>query len=145
MLSNTMQQVFVERISNVAHANGIFRITLGVNKDPNNIQPVVELLIPGTQVGSILQGISNAAKEIGQQIQLRVEKETSPKEGNEGQVQRTNKKNTTPKRSAQSQKTVSKRSAPSNKRSAQSQKTVSKRSAPSKKKTPKRSSPSQKK
>jgi hypothetical protein len=127
MLSNTMQQVFVERISNVAHANGIFRITLGVNKDPNNIQPVVELLIPGTQVGSILQGISNAAKEIGQQIQLRVEKETSPKEGNEGQVQRTNKKNTTPKRSAQSQKTVSKRSAPS------------------KKKTPKRSSPSQKK
>ena len=138
MLSNTMQQVFVERISNVAHANGIFRITLGVNQDPNNIQPVVELLIPGTQVGPILQGISNAAKEIGEQIQLRGERDTSPQEGNEGKVGRTRKKNTTPKRSAQSQKTASKRSPPSKKK-------TSKRSPPSKKKTSKRSAPSQKK
>ena len=138
MLSNTMQQVFVERISNVAHANGIFRITLGVNQDPNNIQPVVELLIPGTQVGPILQGISNAAKEIGEQIQLRGERDTSPHEGNEVKVGRTSKKNTTPKRSAQSQKTASKRSPPSKKK-------TSKRSPPSKKKTSKRSAPSQKK
>ena len=69
MANENHQEVFVERIANVAHANGVFRITLGVNEDANNVRPCVRLIIPGNQLGGILQGIANAARNIGEQVQ----------------------------------------------------------------------------
>ena len=36
MANENIPEVFVERVANVAHANGVFRITLGVNEDANN-------------------------------------------------------------------------------------------------------------
>lgn len=71
MSEEQMQELFVERISNVAHANGVFRITLGVNEDVNNVRPSVRLLVPANQLGPMLQGIANAAKNIGEQIQFK--------------------------------------------------------------------------
>ena len=58
------QDLFVERISNVAHANGVFRITLGINEDVNNVRPSIRLLVPANQLGPMLQGIANAAKNV---------------------------------------------------------------------------------
>ena len=71
MSEDQVQELFVERISNVAHANGVFRITLGVNEDVNNVRPSVRLLVPANQLGPMLQGIANAAKNIGEQIQFK--------------------------------------------------------------------------
>ena len=69
MANENLQEVFVERIANVAHANGVFRITLGTNEDANNVRPCVRLIIPGNQLGGVLQGIANAARNIGEQVQ----------------------------------------------------------------------------
>ncbi len=55
----------------MAHANGVFRITLGINEDVNNVRPSVRLLVPANQLGPMLQGIANAAKNIGEQIQFK--------------------------------------------------------------------------
>ena len=69
MANENLPEVFVERVANVAHANGVFRITLGVNEDANNVRPTVRLIIPGNQLGGLLQGIANAARNIGEQVQ----------------------------------------------------------------------------
>ena len=69
MANENLPEVFVERVANVAHANGVFRITLGVNEDANNVRPSVRLIIPGNQLGGLLQGIANAARNIGEQVQ----------------------------------------------------------------------------
>ena len=81
MADENLQEFFVERVANVAHANGVFRVTLGVNEDANNIRPSVRLIIPGNQLGGLLQGIANAAKNIGEQVQANLgdeQKETPP-------------------------------------------------------------------
>ena len=70
MSNNQPSDIFVERISNVSHANGVFRITLGVNDSPNDIRPVTCLMVPANQLGPMLQGIANAAKNIGEQDQV---------------------------------------------------------------------------
>ena len=69
MANENLPEVFLERVANVAHANGVFRITLGVNEDANNVRPTVRLIIPGNQLGGLLQGIANAARNIGEQVQ----------------------------------------------------------------------------
>ena len=69
MANENLPEVFIERVANVAHANGVFRITLGVNEDANNVRPSVRLIIPGNQLGGLLQGIANAARNIGEQVQ----------------------------------------------------------------------------
>ena len=73
MSDDQTQDLFVERISNVAHANGVFRITLGINEDVNNVRPSIRLLVPANQLGPMLQGIANAAKNMGEQIQFKGE------------------------------------------------------------------------
>ena len=86
MADDILQEFFVERVANVAHANGVFRITLGVNEDANNVRPSVRLIIPGNQLGGLLQGIANAAKNIGEQVQANLGDE--PKETLPAQTQR---------------------------------------------------------
>ena len=76
MANENLQEFFVERIANVAHANGVFRITLGTNEDANNVRPCVRLIIPGNQLGGVLQGIANAARNIGEQVQANLGDET---------------------------------------------------------------------
>ena len=81
MADENLQEFFVERVANVAHANGVFRITLGVNEDANNVRPSVRLIIPGNQLGGLLQGIANAARNIGEQVQANLGdegKDTAP-------------------------------------------------------------------
>ena len=81
MADEQTQNLFVERISNVAHANGVFRITLGVNEDVNNVRPSIRLLVPANQLGPMLQGIANAAKDIAEKIQFEGDKASTQKAG----------------------------------------------------------------
>jgi hypothetical protein len=70
MSNENIKDAFVERILNVSHANGVFRITLGVSEDANNVKDSIRLLVPANQLGPILQGVANAAKNIGEQIKF---------------------------------------------------------------------------
>ena len=74
-------EYFVERIANMSHANGVFRITFAQQAEGDTLRPQVRLMIPANQLSPILQGISNAAKDIGEQVQARIEenKDEPPK------------------------------------------------------------------
>ena len=109
MSDGSIQEVFVERISNVAHANGVFRITLGVNEDVNNVRPSTRLLVPANQLGPILQGIANAARDIGEQIQFTKEDAPASQEARPAKSKRTTTKRAAPKAaSKKTSKTASK-------------------------------------
>ena len=64
-------EYYVERVANMSHANGVFRVTFAQQAEGDAIRPMVRLLIPANQLPAILQGISNAARDIGQQVQAR--------------------------------------------------------------------------
>ena len=119
MSSDQVYDLFVERLSNVSHANGVFRITLGVNDSPDDVRPVTRLMVPANQLGPILQGIANAAKNIGEQIQPRV---SADLEGQEvDTVSENGTKSTAPtKSSARAPKKKSSARAPKKKSSASS-------------------------
>ena len=102
MSNNQPSDIFVERISNVSHANGVFRITLGVNDSPNDIRPVTCLMVPANQLGPMLQGIANAAKNIGEQIQLTGDGDPAPKQA--AQAKPASKKKTASKKSPRTKK-----------------------------------------
>ena len=102
MSNDQRSDIFVERISNVSHANGVFRITLGVNDSPNDIRPVTCLMVPANQLGPMLQGIANAAKNIGEQIQLTTDDQPSPKKAEKAKPK--SKTKPTPKKSPRSKK-----------------------------------------
>ena len=65
-------EFFVERVSNMSHANGVFRITFAQQAEGDAVRPAVRLLIPANQLAPILQGINNAARDIGEQVQARI-------------------------------------------------------------------------
>lgn len=72
MADESPQEFFVERVVNMSHANGIFRVTFGQQAEGDAVRATVRLLIPANQLSPILQGISNAAREIGEQVQARL-------------------------------------------------------------------------
>ena len=72
MADQQPEEFFVERVSNMSHANGVFRITFAQQEEEADLRQVVRLMIPANQLAGILQGISGAAKNIGEQVQARV-------------------------------------------------------------------------
>ena len=59
-----MSQILVDSISNVTVANGIVRVDC-MSLGPNNEQrPSGTLLIPGPQVGPVINALVNAMKEL---------------------------------------------------------------------------------
>ena len=72
MAENDPLEFYVERVANMSHANGVFRITFAQQAEGDAIRPMVRLLIPANQLSPILQGISNAARDIGEQVQARL-------------------------------------------------------------------------
>ena len=62
-------EYFADIISNVSHANGVFRITFAEQEAENTVQNTVRLLIPANQLQNVMQGIANAANEIRDKMQ----------------------------------------------------------------------------
>jgi hypothetical protein len=59
-----MSQILIDAISNVTVANGLVRVDC-VSVGPNNEQrPSGTLLIPGPQIGPVLNALVNAMKEL---------------------------------------------------------------------------------
>lgn len=78
MAENDPVEFYVERVANMSHANGVFRITFAQQAEGDAIRPMVRLLIPANQLSPILQGISNAARDIGEQVQARMGGQQQP-------------------------------------------------------------------
>ena len=68
MTEQRLDEHFVDMVSNVSHANGVFRITLAQQETEDAAQPQVKLLIPANQLPRILQGISDAVNEISRRV-----------------------------------------------------------------------------
>ena len=62
-------EYFADLISNVSHANGVFRITFAEQEAENNVTDTVRILIPANQLQNVMQGIANAANEIRDKMQ----------------------------------------------------------------------------
>ena len=62
-------EYFADLISNVSHANGVFRITFAEQEAENTVQNTVRLLIPANQLQNIMQAIANSANEIRDKVQ----------------------------------------------------------------------------
>ena len=73
MAEENVQELFVERISNVAHANGVFRLTFAQRETADNVRPVVRVLIPANQLQNALRSITGAANEIRDKVQAQME------------------------------------------------------------------------
>lgn len=69
MSNQRAPEYFADLISNVSHANGVFRITFAQQEAENTVQDAVRLLIPANQLQSVMQGIANAANEIRDKMQ----------------------------------------------------------------------------
>lgn len=73
MSNDDIPEYFVEAVSNVSHANGVFRITFAQNEDEKTVRPITRLLVPANQLARILQGLNNAAKTIGEKVKEKIE------------------------------------------------------------------------
>ncbi len=62
-------EYFADLISNVSHANGVFRITFAEQEAENTVTDTVRLLIPANQLQNVMQSIANAANEIREKMQ----------------------------------------------------------------------------
>lgn len=62
-------EYFADLISNVSHANGVFRITFAEQEAENNVNDTIRLLVPANQLQNVMQGLANAANEIRDKIQ----------------------------------------------------------------------------
>ena len=78
------QEYFADLISNVSHANGVFRLTFGQQGVNNQVQPVVRVLIPANQLQNVVRSISGAANEIREKVQAQMDngaKDDDPTKG----------------------------------------------------------------
>ncbi|MAY68795.1 MAG: hypothetical protein CMM77_16915 [Rhodospirillaceae bacterium] len=69
MADEQLDEHFVELVSSVSHANGVFRITLGQQLEAGSARPVTRLLIPANQLQAVLRGIADGANEIREKLQ----------------------------------------------------------------------------
>ena len=72
MADEIPEEYFADLISNVSHANGVFRLTFAQRETADNVRPVVRILLPANQLQNALQSISNAANEIRDKVQAQI-------------------------------------------------------------------------
>lgn len=69
MADEQLDEHFVELVSSVSHANGVFRVTLGQQVEAGSTRPVTRLLIPANQLQAVLRGVADGANEIREKLQ----------------------------------------------------------------------------
>lgn len=69
MADENLDEHFVELVSSVSHANGVFRITLAQQVEAGTSRPITRLLIPANQLQAVLRGVADGANEIREKLQ----------------------------------------------------------------------------
>lgn len=68
MSTNEPDEHFADLISNVSHANGVFRITFAQQDVDNEVRPVTRILVPANQLQAMMNAIGTAANEIREKV-----------------------------------------------------------------------------
>lgn len=63
-MSDEVPEFFVDMITNVSMANGVFRVTFAQQEANNTSRAMVKVLVPSTQLAGVLNGLKKAADEI---------------------------------------------------------------------------------
>ncbi len=80
MADEHLDEHFVELVSSVSHANGVFRITLAQQVEGGTARPITRLLIPANQLQAVLRGVADGANEIREKLQSQT-KDAGGKDG----------------------------------------------------------------
>ncbi len=86
-MTNRPMDVFVDFVSSVSHANGVFRVTMSQQTREGKAEEAVRLLIPAVQLQAVLKGMAEGANEIREQLQAQRDAQgddaagTTPAEG----------------------------------------------------------------
>ncbi|HAD86747.1 MAG TPA: hypothetical protein DCG48_05230 [Rhodospirillaceae bacterium] len=83
MADEQLDEHFVELVSSVSHANGVFRVTLGQQVEAGTTRPVTRLLIPANQLQAVLRGVADGANEIREKLQSQA-KDDAKDDGDDG-------------------------------------------------------------
>ncbi len=76
------EEYFADLISNVSHANGVFRVEFAQQHVNNEVRPVVRMLLPANQLQSMVRSIAGAANEIREKVQSQIDsRATSGQQG----------------------------------------------------------------
>jgi len=67
------EEYFADLISNVSHANGVFRLTFAQQEVDNAVRPVVRVLLPANQLQNAVRSITGAANEIREKVQAQMD------------------------------------------------------------------------
>jgi hypothetical protein len=67
------QEYFADLISNVSHANGVFRLTFAQQDTGNETRPVVKVMVPANQLQGMMRSIASAANEIREKVQAQID------------------------------------------------------------------------
>ncbi|MDD9877896.1 MAG: hypothetical protein OXR84_10700 [Magnetovibrio sp.] len=73
MAEELVDEYFADLISNVSHANGVFRLTFAQQEVDNAVRPVVRVLIPANQLQNAVRSITGAANEIREKVQAQAD------------------------------------------------------------------------
>lgn len=73
MSEEVPEEYFADLISNVSHANGVFRLTFAQQEVENAVRPVVRILIPANQLQNAVRSITGAANEIREKVQAQMD------------------------------------------------------------------------
>ena len=73
MAQEVPEEYFADLISNVSHANGVFRIEFAQQHVNNEVRPVVRMLLPANQLQSMVRSIAGAANEIREKVQSQID------------------------------------------------------------------------
>ena len=73
MAQEVPEEYFADLISNVSHANGVFRVEFAQQHVNNEVRPVVRMLLPANQLQSMVRGIAGAANEIREKVQSQID------------------------------------------------------------------------
>ncbi|MAO54812.1 MAG: hypothetical protein CMM61_03840 [Rhodospirillaceae bacterium] len=84
MADEQLDEHFVELVSSVSHANGVFRVTLGQQVEAGTTRPVTRLLIPANQLQAVLRGVADGANEIREKLQSQA-KDDAKDDGDDGE------------------------------------------------------------
>lgn len=73
MSQEVPEEYFADLISNVSHANGVFRVEFAQQHVNNEVRPVVRMLLPANQLQSMVRSIAGAANEIREKVQSQID------------------------------------------------------------------------
>ncbi len=78
------EEYFADLISNVSHANGVFRVEFAQQHVNNEVRPVVRMLLPANQLQSMVRSIAGAANEIREKVQSQIDARSGSSQQTQG-------------------------------------------------------------